>query len=138
MKGTIQCNTQCLLAKINIYLLLITMIYLYIFQKKMMILTRVTLQGLLYLFNTYYYYTIIQAELDLYTSRITARAVLSIVALSYSLAPEWETRVIHRSLSTTSVALPHVEVWYPLLTLYVIHTASVRTTLITIVILIRM
>ena len=42
--------------------------------------------------NTYYYdyYTINQAELDWYTSRITARAVLSIVALSYSLAPEWE------------------------------------------------
>ena len=34
--------------------------------------------------NTYYYdyYTINQAELDWYTSRITARAVLSIVALS--------------------------------------------------------
>ena len=28
--------------------------------------------------------------MDWYTSRITARAVLSIVALSYSLAPEWE------------------------------------------------
>jgi len=28
--------------------------------------------------------------LDWYSSRITARAVLSIVALSYSLAPEWE------------------------------------------------
>jgi len=42
--------------------------------------------------NTYYYdyYTINQAELDWYSSRITARAVLSIVALSYSLAPEWE------------------------------------------------
>ena len=77
----------------------------------MMILTRETLWELLYLFNIYYYYTINQAELDWYTSRITASAVLSIEALSYFLVPEWSKPVYYKcdiaSCGTLTHRKPH-------------------------------
>ena len=59
-----------------------------------------------------YYYIINQAELDWYISRITARAVLSIVPLSYSLAPEWETRGNHHQAIIEACLL---QVWHCLM-----------------------